>query len=342
MKIRLRYLSEDVDRHGNVRCYVRVPGLRKMRLHSMPGTDEFMREYQAALSSREAGPRQARAIARGSFGYLCRKYFDSATFKGLDKSTKDWRRRSLEEVCVKHGEKPVALMQPRHVRSLRDERAEHPGAANNRLKAIRALFRWAVEADEASHDPARDVHLIRYVTSGHHSWSLAEVAAFEEKFPVGTKARLALALLLYTACRREDVVRFGPQHLSSGRIKYTQAKNEHRSPVSLDIPIHPDLRSIIDATPSRHLTFLVTEYGRPFSPAGFGMRFREWCNAAGLPNCTAHGLRKATAARLAELGATAHEIMAITGHKTLEEVERYTRAARQARLADAAIAKLIS
>ena len=91
---------------------------------------------------------------------------------------------------------------------------------------------------------------------------------------------------------------------------------------------------------SGHLTFLVTEYGRPFSVAGFGNKFRQWCDEAKLPHCSAHGLRKATAARLAERGATTHEIMAITGHQSLEEVERYTRAARRSQLADSGMAKL--
>jgi integrase/recombinase XerD len=181
---------------------------------------------------------------------------------------------------------------------------------------------------------------IRYVTNGYHSWSLEEVDAYEKTHPVGTKARLAMAILLYTTGRREDAVRLGPQHIRKGRIQYTQAKNEHRNPIVMDIPLHPDLQAIIEATPSGHLTFLVTEYGRPFTPAGFGNRFRDWCNQAGLPNCSAHGLRKATAARLAELGATAHEIMAITGHQSLEEVERYTRPARKRGLADSAMAKL--
>ena len=217
---------------------------------------------------------------------------------------------------------------------------ETPAAANTRVKALRAIFRWAVEAEEAAHDPTRDVRLIRYTEKGYHSWSLDEVSAYEERHPVGTKARLAMALLLYTTGRREDAVRLGPQHARDGRIQYRQAKNEHRSPVDLDIPLHDDLKAIIDATPSSHLTFLVTEYGRPFTPAGFGNLFKDWCRQANLPHCSAHGLRKATAARLAERGATAHEIMAITGHKSLEEVERYTRAARQAKLADAAMAKL--
>ena len=231
-------------------------------------------------------------------------------------------------------------MRARHVRKLRDEKADAPSVANTRLKALRALFRWAIEADEIDSNPARDVHLIRYATQGYHSWTLDEVAAFEAKHPIGSKARLALAILLYTACRREDAARLGPQHIRGNRLRYTQAKNEHRSPVAMDIPVHPDLRIAIDATPRDHLTFLATEYGKPFPPAGFGNWFRDRCNEAGLPHCTAHGLRKATAARLAERGATAHEIMAITGHKTLEEVERYTRAARQSRLADSAMAKL--
>ncbi len=110
--------------------------------------------------------------------------------------------------------------------------------------------------------------------------------------------------------------------------------------MSLNIPAHSDLLSIIAATPSGHLTFLVTDYGRPFTPAGFGNRFRQWRNDAGLPHCTAHGLRKATATRLAERGATAHEIMSITGSRTLEEVERYTRAAQHSKLADVAMKKL--
>jgi integrase len=130
--------------------------------------------------------------------------------------------------------------------------------------------------------------------------------------------------------------------MSGGRLKYVQAKNEHRSPVEMDTQVHPDLADVIAKTKlTGRETFLVIDYGKPFSPAGFGMRFRQWCDEAGLPHCSAHGLRKATAARLAERGASPHEIMAITGHRTLHEVERYTRGARQRELADRAMAKLL-
>jgi len=233
-------------------------------------------------------------------------------------------------------------LETRHIRRWRDEKSDTPAAANTMLKALRALFSWAEEYEEVDRNPARGVKNVEYTSKGFHSWTIAEVAQFERRHPIGSKARLAMALLLYTTGRREDAVRLGPQHLTDGRLRFTQAKNEHRRPVEMDIPVHPDLATIIAATPLvGHSTFLVTDYGQPVSAAGFGNKFREWCDQAGLSHCSAHGLRKATAARLAERGATPHEIMAITGHRTLEEVERYTRAAQKPGLADSAMTKLI-
>jgi integrase/recombinase XerD len=149
-----------------------------------------------------------------------------------------------------------------------------------------------------------------------------------------------MASLLYTSWRREDAVRLGAQHVRDGRIKYRQAKNEHRNPIDMDIPLLPELAEAIASAPSSHLTFLVTEYGKPYTPNGFGNTFKDWCRQANLPHCSAHGLRKALAALLAERGATPHEIMAITGHKSLEEVELYTRAAQKSQLADRAMSRL--
>jgi integrase len=123
-------------------------------------------------------------------------------------------------------------------------------------------------------------------------------------------------------------------------VCFRQAKNEHRNPIEIDIPLHPQLEASIEAAPSGHLSFLTTEFGRPFTPAGFGNWFRDQCDQANLRHCSAHGLRKATVAALAEAGATAHEIAAVTGHMSLEEVERYTRGARKKKLADNAMAKL--
>lgn len=342
--IKLKFVTTDVDANGNVRYYFRRPGQRKIRLRGLPGSEEFMQAYQAALSGKTEPPAQSKQspASRGSFRALCIAYYAGVKFKRLDDSTKSWQRRSLDAIAAKHGDNPVAQLEARHIRKWRDEKSETPAAANTMLKALRALFAWAEEHEEADRNPARGVKNVEYNAKGFHSWTMSEVAQFEHQHPVGTMARLAMAVLLYTTGRREDAVRLGPQHLKNNRLQFTQAKNEHRKPIEIDIPVHPDLAGIIAATPLvGHGTFLVTEYGKPFTAAGFGNKFRQWCDEAGLPHCTAHGLRKATATRLAERGATPHEIMAITGHRTLEEVERYTRAAQRSGLADSAMSKLI-
>ena len=150
-----------------------------------------------------------------------------------------------------------------------------------------------------------------------------------------TRARLALAMLLYTGQRRGDIIRLGRQHIREGFIHVRQQKTG----IELAIPIHATLAAIIAETPIHHLTLLTTQTGKPFSPAGFGNWFRDRCNEAGLSHCSAHGLRKAAARRLAEAGCTMHEIAAITGHASLSEVQRYTKAADQKRLALAAMEK---
>lgn len=167
-----------------------------------------------------------------------------------------------------------------------------------------------------------------------------EIRQFEEKHPVGSVARLALALALYTGQRRADLVQFGKQHMRDGWLVFTQHKNRNRKPVNMEIPIVPELQRIIDASPTGDMTFLVTAFGKPFTSNGFGNRFRKWCDEADLPHCSVHGLRKAAAARLAELGCSEFEIMAITGHKTSKEVTRYTQAARQKVRAKAALSRL--
>ncbi len=342
MQIRFKHLVEDRDRYGNIRLYVRVPGRRKVRIRAQFGTDAFIAAYNAAVSDHIIAPRQAREAKPGSFRHLCTLYYGSPTFKRLDPATQLWRRRALDAVCEKHADKPAALMKPQHVRTLRDERANQPGAANTRLKALKSLFAWACEEkpELAPQNPTVGVRKIKYATDGHHSWAPEEIAQYRHRHMLGTKPRLALDLLLYTGGRREDAVRLGPQHVRNGRVKFRQAKNEHRNPIDIDIPLHPELEASMAATPSGHLTFLVTEFGRPFTPAGFGNWFRDQCDRANLRHCSAHGLRKATAAALAEAGATAHEIAAVTGHMSLEEIERYTRAARKRGLADTAMAKL--
>lgn len=350
-KVSLRYISEDVDRHGNVRLYVRRPGQPKIRLHEQPGTEAFMAEYRAAIAGEVKPTAQRKVLARadkGSLRWLCEQYYGSADFKQLDERTRHVRRLILEGLCQEKdskdrflGDKPYAPLESRHIRAIRDKRADRPESANSVVKALRQVFSFAIEAGLHNSNPARDIRYLRSNNpDGHHTWTIEEVRQFEEKHPVGTTARLALALLLYLGQRRSDIVLFGRQHVRNGELTFTQVKGRSRKPVTLTLPILPELQRIIDATPTaqQHLTFLINELGNPFTANGFGNRFRKWCDAAGLPHCSAHGLRKATGTRLAELGATEHQIMAVLGHSTTKEANRYTRKARQAGLAKAGMA----
>ena len=149
-------------------------------------------------------------------------------------------------------------------------------------------------------NPANGIRLPNLKTDGYHAWTEAEIEQFQERHALGTKARLALALLLYTGQRRGDVVRLGRQHIRDGFVHMRQQKTS----IELALPIHPKLAAIIAETPAEHLTLLTTQTGKPFSAAGFGNWFRDRCNEAELGHCSAHGLRKAAARRLAEAGCT--------------------------------------
>ena len=344
--IRLKYLVEDVDRHGNVRIYFRRPGHPKIRIHGLPGSAEFQKAYADAVERTRPGAaplQDGEKRPQGSIAWLCMKYFQSAEFKQLDPRTQYVRRRILEGLCLKGaGPLPYSRLTPLSILQWRDSKADRPESANSLIKALRQLFSFAVEYRHAERNPAKEVKYLKSYSEGHHSWTEEEISQFEAVHEIGSRARLALALLLFTGQRRSDIVLFGHQNRIDDTLVFTQQKNRRRKPVRLALPLHPELKRIIEATPSSNLTFLVTEFGKPFTANGFGNRFRKWCDEAGLPErCTAHGLRKAAAARLAEAGATELEIRAITGHQTSNEVNRYTKAASQKRMAEAGMSKLI-
>ena len=188
------------------------------------------------------------------------------------------------------------------------------------VKAIKAMFKWALAEEKVPHDPSRDLTVAPPPAGGHHTWTVEEVRQFEERHPIGTKARLALALLLWTGVRRSDVVTLGRQHVRNGWLRFTQQKNRNRKPVVTQIPILPELRHIIDESPCGDLNFLVTSTGAPYTLWGFGNWFRDRCVEAAVPG-RAHGLRKAGAATAAENGATTKQLMANFGWLSVEEAE---------------------
>ncbi|RVT84610.1 integrase [Rhodobacteraceae bacterium CCMM004] len=342
----LKYISGDFDRHGNRRVYFRKPGQPKVRIREKYGSAEFYIRYRDLLSGvpekESAKPGRATKMTPASIRWLCAQYYQSAMFAELNPKTQKTRRAILERFCLHKngGDKPFKLLGAVNIRKRRDEMRETPEAANSMVKVLRQLYRFAVLYEHCDHNPAANVELLRSKSEGYHSWTLAEIEKYEAAHPVGTTARLALALALYTGQRRSDLVLMGRQHVQDGWLCFTQQKGKDRHPVRLELPIIPALQAILDASPKGDLTFLANANGQPFTNNGFGNRVRKWCDTAGLPHCSIHGLRKAAAARLAELGCTEFEIMAITGHQTSKEVTRYTRSASQKVRAAAALQKI--
>ena len=342
MNISFKYVYSIPDRRGNERLYFwRGKGHPRIRLREPVGSAAFVERYDKLLRGQRSTHR-ARRVKTRTWQWLCSQYMASPEFERLEPTTQSLRRRILQSTYAEpvapgaaevFGDFPIDRLGSRAIRVLRDRKAHHPHAANNRLKAIRYVFAWTMEAEHIGDNPARDVALLRARSDGHHSWSVAEVEQFETRHPIGTKARLALDLLLYTGSRRSDVVRLGRQHVRNGWLRFTQ----HKTRVVVELPILPALQESIDMTPTGELTFLVSEQGRAFSAAGFGNWFRDRCDEARLRQCSAHGLRKASAAGAAENGATASQLMALFGWLNLREAERYTKAAQRKKLASAAL-----
>jgi len=329
-----RYVHGFIDRHGRPRYYFRRAGFETKPLRGLPYSPEFMRDYESAMADQPA-PVGAGKVRPGTMTALALSYFASPQFCTLRPSTQRRYRNTIERLCGDHGDRRAADLRREHIVRLMARLVDKPEAANGLRKVLRAMMKHAVDIGLRADDPTRDVKAIRIKTTGHHSWTDAEIERFERHHPVGSRARLALALLIYTGQRRGDVIRMGAQHVRNGVLTVKQEKTG----IELAIPLHPELATVIAATHSGHMTFLTTKHGGPFAATAFSHWFRDRCDEAGLPHCSAHGLRKAAARRLAEAGCTAHEIGAITGHASLAELVRYTRAADQRRLAQAAMTK---
>jgi integrase len=332
-----KYVDAWVDgRDGRAYYYLRRRGFPRVRLPGMPWSPSFMAAYEAAL----AGPRTAIGAGRvkpGSVAAVVAEYLDSQKFfTSKSAGTQRMRRGILERFRTAYGERPFALLPPEWIEALLD--AKPPHAARSWLVTLRSLCQFALKRGLLRADPSANIKLASIKSDGFHTWTEDEISQFEAHHSIGSKPRLALALLLYTGQRRSDLVRMGRQHIRDGVLTVKQQKTGK----ALAIPVHSDLQVVLDATPSEHLTFLVTATGKPYGGNAFSEQFRNWCDAAGLPQrCKPHGLRKAACRRLAEAGCSGNEIMAISGHVTMKELVRYTAAADQARLARNAMAKAV-
>lgn len=355
-----QYCTAELSRHGRICVYFRQVGLTgRVRVRSEPGTPAFFTEYAALLQGKVVLPRVAptKSAQPRTWRWLCQQYFASGSFRSLAATGQRVRRRVIESTydepispnsALRFGDCPLHKFNAKAVRVLRDRKVlwsddgeggevrRNLEAANSRLKYLRGVLSFAKEEfpELVERNWARDVDYFKSPSEGFHTWSLEEVAKFERHHAVGSKARLVMALALFSGQRRGDIVRLGRCVERNGFLQFVQEKNRRTNPVRAFVPIVPPLQRIIDSTPTGDLFYIVQENGRPYTKESLGNLFRAWCDQAGLPHCSLHGLRKACVVRLILDGCTPHQIMSVTGHQTLKEIDRYARKFMREQAAD--------
>lgn len=331
------YLSREKTRHGRYVWYFKRGG-KRVRLPDIYGSPEFNAAYERALTGSTIAPEEK--PKSGSLKWLVGQYKKSAAFAALAPATRRARDNIFSQVLAdpKNADAEFSKITKAHIVKGVDKRAATPNAANNFLKTMSGLFKWAVDAEKIAINPVSGVSKITVKTDGFHAWTIDQVERYRAFHPIGTRARLAIDLLLFLGLRRGDVMRVGRQHLKDGLISIRTEKTGEW----VHLPVFPALQKSIEATPTGTFAFLTTSRGEPFSsPASFGNWFAKQVKEAGLPDeCRAHGLRKAGATIAADEGATAHELMAMFGWSRLAMAELYTREADKKRLARAASERL--
>lgn len=349
-------VSAFVDRHGKERFRWRRTGFKPVYLQSHPGSDKRPSDEVKALN--EGSPAPVRPGADrwtpGTINDLLSRFYQSPIFTNPGERTKRVRRAAYEAFRAEYGDDMVAGFTFAHIEIILAKKAQKrtilldsgrkrevggATAAHILRKLLVRLFQYAMKLEWIAANPVTLSEPVKIPkTGGFHTWTEEQIAQFQARHPFGTKARLAMETILWTGQRRGDAHLFGPSHLKGSRIRYTQEKGGK----DVELPAAPQLLAAIAAMPTVGIkTFLVTEYGKPFTKEGFGNWFRDKCDEAGLPDCSAHGLRKALARRLAEGGAGNQGIKSVGGWSGDSEVALYTAGVDQARLAGTTLGALI-
>jgi integrase len=327
-KLDLPYVKQYRDHTGVMRRYFRRAGNTLGVLPGDIGSTEFMEAYQVFLGSKER-PGSARAYP-GTFGRLILDFYKSVEFANLKPNSQDAYRAVLEPLAAKHGHKRLALLNRDAARTMIQRIGDkRPAMANLTKNVLARVFRVAVDSEQWHVNPF--ARLPSYKGGTHHTWTEAELLTFEKRWPLGTRERLAYALLLYTGQRVGDVVKMHWRDVVANEIHLAQEKTD----TALRVPIHSEITRAVRAMPARSLSLFAGKRGGALKRGdSLSMVIRKAVRLAGLPpRCKAHGLRKAIMRRLAEADVSSKSIAAVSGHKTLKEVERYTAAAEQPKLA---------
>ena len=330
---RPQHLHREINRHGTPVWFVRIGHGPRTRVRSDFGTPEFEVEYQAALAGMPV--RKSKDKATGTLAWLVDRYRETNAWTSLALETRQRRESIFLTVLDKSGHQPFNRITKAAIVAGRERRTLFQ--AKHFMDTMRGLFKWAVEAGEAKVDPTAGVAYPKLPdTDGFPPWDEEDVAAYEKRWPIGTRERVWLDMLLYTGLRRGDAVRIGKQHVRNG---IATIKTE-KTGTEVTIPILPVLAETLAAGPCGDLAFIISKWGKPFHKHSFGNAFAAAARKAGIKGKSAHGLRKLGATRAANAGASTLQLKAIFGWTSDRMAEVYTKKADRRRLAADAMHKL--
>jgi integrase len=350
-----KHVHAYTDRLGKSRIYLRKPDEKRIALPGPLYSPAFWTAYESAMAAQPATEQPERNPA-GSMSAAIAGYYTSAEYRLMAESTRANYRRVLERFRARYGTLPLSRLETRHINAIIDTASERttepakkpggkvrnvggPAAANVLRKRLHTVLEYAIGAGMLTDNPIKRAKRVKYTEKSYRSWTDADVEAYRKRWKAGTLQRLGLEIFIHTGLRRSDAVRLGWTHISNGWITITTQKSQHKT--TLNIPIHPTLWTHLKDIPRAQRTFLQTQWKKERSAKGATNWIREAAHKAGLPSDSSpHGLRHAICANLADVGCTPHQIQAITGHKNLKEIETYTQAANQKRLARMAMEAL--
>lgn len=336
MGAKLRHLYHERNRHGKRVWYVRVGHGKRTPIDERYGTDAFFAAYHAALAG--AAPEPAQRERSGTLLWLVEKHKHSAYWTTeLKQATRKQRLNILKHVLAGAAGIEIAKINRADIVAGRDRRMATPSQANNYLNTMRSIFQWAVAEGHMTSDPSAGIgDIARPNTGGFKVWTEKDMETYIKRWPPGTREYLALMVVLCTGARRGDATSLGPANVSNRRVNFIAEKNN----IEVNVPMAPELTDAIATCPVGKTTFIARLDGEPRVKESFGNWFGDRCRDAGLKGLNAHGLRKLTATKLTDAGATEAELDAALGWTPGSRMSRiYTRSRDNARLADRAFSR---
>jgi site-specific recombinase XerD len=324
------YLVRQTTRHGRTVWYVRKgDGERgRIRIKEEYGTPAFWAAYNAAVAG-ETAPAPGKPKPQ-SLAWLIAQYRESVFWHDLSLATRRQRENIFKRAMATGGNEPFTRITRATILKGMERRRDTPAAARHFLQAFRGLFEWAVSAQHVEADPTAGVKRPKLRDGdGFAMWPEEWCAAFEARWPIGTRQRVWYEVLYSTGLRRGDAVRVGRPHVKNGRGMIRAQKNGETA----YFLVSDRLQAALDAGPIGEVTWIAGESGRPLTKESFGNLFRDACRDAMVPG-SAHGLRKTRATIEAENGASEAKLDALFGWRTGSKTSAiYIKKADRARLA---------